>query len=96
MVEKRLSDIISFLPTWCGVISVLVSFENSPTFDRFDYVDLEMKYLVWKLVQHINRKKYQLFLKNQQSSFFKMKMFFFVAITSVLRILSVGKINKII
>lgn len=70
--------------------------ELSPTFDRFVYVDLEMKYLVWKLVQHINRRKYQLFLKNQQSSFFKMKMFFFVAITSVLRILSVGKINKII
>lgn len=60
MVEKRLSHIISFLPTCCGVISVLVSFENSPTFDRFVYVDLEMKYLVWKLVQHINRRKYQL------------------------------------
>lgn len=42
------------------------------------------------------QEKISTFLKNQQSSFFNMKMFFFVAITSVLRILSVGKINKII
>lgn len=68
------SHIISFLPTWCGVISVNFFWELSNIWQICVCVDLEMKCLVWLCTstgENIN------FLKNQQFSFLNMKMYCF-------------------